>query len=332
MDELPLVQVNYSLVWKERHAYFQALQARGEVSARAHALTADLIELNGANYTAWAWRMRCTQAAVAAAAAEAAEDSSRRCAPLFAELRFTEEYAESNAKNYQLWNHRRLVAAALAEETRACGGGTAEAAAEAAALVGGREDAFTAAVLGGDEKNYHAWSHRSWAVAAFGLFERELAFTEELLSSDGRNNSAWNARYSALARLGAQPTPRRLGEEEAARELQLAAWHISCDPANEAAWAYARGIAATSTAAQALLQDIATETLAAHPVNTHAACVLGDAAEARALASRAAGGEDAAAAAEAGRLFRLCCEHDPIRAQYWTFRAAASAAEYDGGQ
>ena len=323
------MHVNYSAVWKERHAYFQALQAAGEVSARAHRLTTDLIELNGANYTAWAWRMRCTQAAVAAAAAEAEEDGSRRCAPLLAELRFTEEYAETNAKNYQLWNHRRLVAAALAEEQLACGGGGAGAAAAAAALVGGREDEFTAAVLCADEKNYHAWSHRVWAVAAFGLFERELAFTERLLQSDGRNNSAWNARFSALARTGAQPQPRRLGEEEAARELRLAGWHLSCDPGNEAAWAYARGVASSAGAHQQL-HDIAADTLASHPLNTHAACVLADAAEARALAARAQGGEDAAAAAEAGRLFRLCCANDPIRAPYWTFRATASEGVYDG--
>ena len=190
-----------------------------------------------------------------------------------------------------------------------------------------RELAFTGAALADDAKNYHAWAHRGWAVALGRLWDAELRATEAALRDDPRNNSAWNARYSALARLGAQPTPRRLGEEEAAKELQFAGWHISCDPANEAAWAYARGIAATGAAAQSLLQDTAAETLAAHPHNTHAACVLADAAEARAL-----GGEDAAAAAESGRLFRLCCEHDPIRAPYWTFRAAACGGEYDGEQ
>jgi hypothetical protein len=58
---------------QETHAYFAAVQAAGEVSGRARGLTTELIALNAANYTAWAWRWRCV-----AAAAAAEEDARRR--------------------------------------------------------------------------------------------------------------------------------------------------------------------------------------------------------------------------------------------------------------
>ena len=58
------------------------MRARGEVSPRARALTALLIALNPADYTAWAWRYRCVaaeaeaEAAAADAAGAAAPDSA----------------------------------------------------------------------------------------------------------------------------------------------------------------------------------------------------------------------------------------------------------------
>ena len=48
---------------QEAHAYFRAVRARSEVSPRARQLTALLIALNPADYTAWAWRCRCVAAA-----------------------------------------------------------------------------------------------------------------------------------------------------------------------------------------------------------------------------------------------------------------------------
>ena len=39
---------------------------------------------------------------------------------------------------------------------------------------GSREIDFTNIILAKDEKNYHAWQHRQWAIKNFGLFEGEL--------------------------------------------------------------------------------------------------------------------------------------------------------------
>ena len=46
-----------------------------------------------------------------------------------------------------------------------------------------------------DGKNYHAWSHRQWALKEFALWDGELDFICELLEIDLRNNSAWNQRW-----------------------------------------------------------------------------------------------------------------------------------------
>ena len=61
---------------QEAHAYFRAVRASGEVSPRARALTALLVALNPADYTAWAWRYRCVAAAAAEEEAAAAETNA----------------------------------------------------------------------------------------------------------------------------------------------------------------------------------------------------------------------------------------------------------------
>lgn len=53
---------------------------------------------------------------------------------------------------------------------------------------------YAASALAADEKNYHAWAHRQWAVAHFGLWAQELAYVESMIRKDVRNNSAWNQR------------------------------------------------------------------------------------------------------------------------------------------
>ena len=50
--------------------------------------------------------------------------------------------AEGSGKNYQLWNHRRLLAMQMGRENAM------------------RELEFASSFLDVDEKNYHIWSHR----------------------------------------------------------------------------------------------------------------------------------------------------------------------------
>ena len=54
-----------------------------------------VIDLNSADYTAWAWRWKCILAL----------DQD-----LESEVPFMNHVATTNPKNYQLWNHRRRFA------------------------------------------------------------------------------------------------------------------------------------------------------------------------------------------------------------------------------
>ena len=60
---------------------------------------------------------------------------------------------------------------------------------------GSREIDLTTRIFKKDQKNYHAWQHRQWAIKRFGLFDGELEFTEKYLEADIYNNSVWNHRH-----------------------------------------------------------------------------------------------------------------------------------------
>ncbi|PNH07640.1 Protein farnesyltransferase/geranylgeranyltransferase type-1 subunit alpha, partial [Tetrabaena socialis] len=143
---------------------------------------------------------------------------------LAAELDFTHGVMLESAKNYQLWNHRRLCALQLGPS-----GAT-------------REEEFTREAITFDEKNYHAWAHRQAIVKMSGRWEAELEFAAEMIKRDVRNNTAWNQRMFVL-----QHMPRPAGDDAAwlRSELEYVAAAIQLAPRNEAPWAYLTGLFAT---------------------------------------------------------------------------------------
>lgn len=134
------------------------------------------------------------------------------------EMKFVEEKALENPKNYQIWHHRRV----LTERLNDCS----------------LEDAFTRKAFEDDSKNYHAWSYRQWVVQHFKLWDDELPFVDELLAADVRNNSAWNQRYFVID----HTTPG--GARNAAEgEIKFAQLKIEETPCNDSAWNYLKSFA-----------------------------------------------------------------------------------------
>lgn len=190
--------------------YFRALIQSGERSERALTLSAEVVELNAAHYTAWQWR----------------RDLLRTLGkPLEPELAFVTDATRAHPKNYQVWFHRRWVVGVLGAQ------GASE------------ELAFTAEMLAQDGKNYHAWAHRQWALRTFGLWAGEAEFIDGELAKDVRNNSAWNQRRFLVA----HAPPHTRGAEG---ELEWAQRHLQRAPNNESAWHYLGALQGEAVRAQ----------------------------------------------------------------------------------
>ncbi|ORE13253.1 protein prenylyltransferase [Rhizopus microsporus] len=140
-----------------------------------------ILERNPAHYTVWNYRQDVLFALNK---------------DLNEELDYIDEIAADQAKNYQIWHHRQVIADRLNK--------------------GDRELDFINSILEDDPKNYHGWSYRQWVVKRFNLWEKELSYTSDLIMFDIRNNSAWNYRYYILFERPTKPT-----EEEIKQEIEI---------------------------------------------------------------------------------------------------------------
>jgi protein farnesyltransferase/geranylgeranyltransferase type-1 subunit alpha len=221
-----------------------------ELSTRALALTAHLIQLNPSHFSVWHYR-----ANILLYARELEQRPGGRASVLRAELGWLDNLAHANMKSYQVWQHRRIVVAALGDPAN--------------------ELQFSAENLARDAKNYHTWAYRQWVLAHFGglslptavgdavespvespgkaqfpqLWEGELGYVDELLREDVRNNSAWNHRwYVCFARFGISAHASVAKERvEAMRktiafEKAYARASILGTPNNASAWTYLRAL------------------------------------------------------------------------------------------
>ena len=129
----PVVSIQYTAQFVDTMNYFRAVVRADERTARTLSLTAEAIDLNAANYSAWYYRRLCLKAVTDGAATH----------PLWTEeFDFIDTIMAASPKNYQIWFHRQQVVEATQDASR--------------------ELAAIARVLAGDAKNYHAFAHRQW--------------------------------------------------------------------------------------------------------------------------------------------------------------------------
>jgi len=225
------VKISYSPKFKDAYDYLRAVMLKGEKSPRVLELTAQTIEFNAANYTAWQYR-RDTLDALGIPQ----KISNQELKPDFdTEVTFSTELIEDNPKNYQVWHHRKVLvswAAGYDEVTKKHSIGDPK----DVDFLGKRELQLTAALLRKDAKNYHAWQHRQWVVSVFGGYNDELEYTTGLINSDVRNNSAWNHRFFVVRYLY-KSCPNLISAE-----VDFTTVQIRKAISNESPWSYLRGL------------------------------------------------------------------------------------------
>lgn len=281
---MSLCDILYTPEYAETMAALRNFLERKVYTLEALELTSKALGLLASHYTTWHYRF----------------DIVRHLGlDLFAELDWCEEVALENEKNYQIWNYRQLVVSAIL------------ALPDAARFDPHRENPVMAVMLDLDPKNHHVWAYRKWLVQQCDLFAdpAEMHYVETHLARDVRNNSAWVHRHFLV--FGAPAEPAAL---VCARELEFAQEKIALCPQNPLAWTYLRGAHSRSGAPLADLRAVALKyvRLGDSPVveSTYALELLAAIAETEGDAEAARGYFDL-----------LAVTYDPIRANYWKYRA-----------
>jgi protein farnesyltransferase/geranylgeranyltransferase type-1 subunit alpha len=132
------------------------------------------------------------------------------------ELDWLDSIALENQKNYQIWQHRKMIIEKKQDYSK--------------------EMKMLSEIFEDEPKNFHAWCHRIWVVRRFNLFNGEFEFVEYMLDQDIRNNSVWNYRYF-LFNNTAEKNPESIG-----KEVEYALNKIKKVPSNESAYNYIRGL------------------------------------------------------------------------------------------
>jgi len=296
----PLAVIRYPPGFEEVHSYFRAIQQRDEYSDRALRLTADVIEQNSANYTAWYYRRRCLK--------ELKSDLHR-------ELEFADKWARDCPKNYQVWYHRRWIITEMAELIRNSGKSKEDIDKEVKEL-GQRELEYHTDVMqvNDDYKNYNGWSHRQFIVSKFGLWDKEMMFVEDLLRDDIRNNSAWNHRFTVV-----KNTTWPLTDDTRQKEIDYTLTQIRKCANNESAWNYLAAFFGhgeskvpwdSNPAIETLIDDVLKQAPSREQQCRFAVEALANLQEARGQVKEALG------------QYEMLKKTDKIREKYWEWRMA----------
>lgn len=259
----PLCPILYSPNYSQAMDLLRALLPKDELSPRTLALTEHLSKLCPSSYTVWFYRARI----LIKGPEDGPNGLGNKKQRLENELIYLNDLAKNNMKNYQVWQHRKLIVSALGDPSK--------------------ELEFAARVLQEDSKNYNTWVYRQWVLSYFGglpiqsdksssnvsdndeqsssfagkypqIWEGEGQYIAQMLQMDARNNSAWNHRYFCLF---ASKWVHSVEKDSKAKYLCGDAWKVGKSekeclnneisftkdcikmiPHNASAWNYLRGI------------------------------------------------------------------------------------------
>ncbi|POR38105.1 Protein farnesyltransferase/geranylgeranyltransferase type-1 subunit alpha [Tolypocladium paradoxum] len=225
-----LAKIAYPDDYAEAVSYLRAVMATEECSPRCLRLTELVISLNPAHYTVWLYRFKIVSAL-------------RLSIP--DEIKWLNEVALNNLKNYQIWHHRQLLMdyyypMIFADD-------------EDVKKLAKSETDFITTILEEDTKNYHVWSYRQYLVEKLGLWTlSELGATQSMIEVDVRNNSAWSHRFFVVfsdpnmstAGLPATEHDPKVPDTTINREVAYAKEQILLAPQNQSGWNYLRGVLA----------------------------------------------------------------------------------------
>jgi protein farnesyltransferase/geranylgeranyltransferase type-1 subunit alpha len=200
-SKVEILKIDYDEITEDANDYFRAVLKTGEISERSYTLTQDIIEACPTNYMAWYHRRQCIDVLNL---------------DLNEELDWLDSIAKDNQKNYQIWQHRKLIIEKKADASR--------------------EKTMMAEIFEDEPKNFHAWCHRIWVVRRFDLFDGEYEFVDYMLDQDVRNNSVWNYRYFLFN------YTQEKSFENIEKEIDYALTKIVDVPSNESPYNYIRGL------------------------------------------------------------------------------------------
>jgi protein farnesyltransferase/geranylgeranyltransferase type-1 subunit alpha len=214
------------------------------------------------------------------------------------ELEYLDSFANENPKNYQIWQHRRVIVYAL---------GT-----------GNFEKQFCEKIFEEDAKNYHAWAHRQWAVKTFNLWAKEIDFVNQCLEDDMRNNSAWNYRWFVV-----HEDPAGYTDESIAAEVDFVSSMIVSVSKNESAWNYLRGLANKHLSVVHKIVNWINEFMSQNSECAKNCFALGLLAD---LKENEGTQESVESSIE---LFKILIDVDPMRIKSWTRRVHLASAKLE---
>lgn len=291
-------------------SYLRAVMAAEEYSPRCLRLTDLVIDMNASHYTVWLYRFKIIQ---------------HLQLPVPDEIKWLNEVALNNLKNYQIWHHRQLLLDYYYPILTMDSANAAAAAADFART----EREFIATMLAEDTKNYHVWSYRLSMVKKLNQFNTaEFASTQNLIEDDVRNNSAWSHRFFLTcsdpehSTPGSTPTEHdpKIPDSIIDKEIKYAQEKILLAPQNQSPWNYmqalitksGRKLSTLQVFAQQFVNNLGKEDEAVR--SSHALNLLAD--------IYAQEGDSANA--------KICLESlatkwDPVREGYWKFRLSELA-------